>query len=54
MAEGGRMKIPEKMKAAVLMSPNALAVKEVETPKPGPADVLIQVVSCAICGSDVT
>ncbi|HYB19982.1 MAG TPA: alcohol dehydrogenase catalytic domain-containing protein [Thermodesulfobacteriota bacterium] len=47
------MRIPEKMKAAVLLSPNVLAVKEVETPKPGPADVLIQVASCAICSSDV-
>lgn len=48
------MKIPKKMKAAVLLSPNVLAVREVETPKPGPADVLIQVASCAICSSDVS
>ena len=47
------MKIPEKMKAAVLVSPNVLAVREVETPRPGPAEVLIQVACCAVCGSDV-
>lgn len=48
------MEIPEKMKAAVLLSPNVLAVREVETPKPGPADVLLQVACCAICSSDVS
>src|SRR4030067_3009764 len=48
------MKIPEKMKAAVLLSPNVLSVREVETPQPGPADILIQVASCAICSSDVS
>ena len=52
--EGNRMIIPEKMKAAVLVSPNVLAVREVETPKPGPADVLIRVASCAICSSDLS
>jgi L-iditol 2-dehydrogenase len=48
------MIIPGKMKAAVLVSPNVLAVREVETPKPGPADVLIRVASCAICSSDLS
>jgi L-iditol 2-dehydrogenase len=48
------MSIPEKMKAAVLLSPDVLAVREVETPQPGPADVLIRVASCAICSSDVS
>lgn len=48
------MSIPEKMKAAVLLAPNVLTVREVETPKPGPADVLIQVASCAICSSDLS
>jgi len=47
-------KIPEKMEAAVLIAPNILEVQKVNTPKPGPADVLIQVDSCAICGSDVS
>jgi L-iditol 2-dehydrogenase len=48
------LKIPEKMKAAVLMAPNALEVKEVDTPQPGPADVLIRVEACAVCSSDVS
>ena len=48
------MKIPGMMKAAVLVSPEVLEVREVETPKPGPADVLIRVAACAICGSDLS
>jgi threonine dehydrogenase-like Zn-dependent dehydrogenase len=48
------MIIPGKMKAAVLMAPNVLSVREVETPKPGPEDVLIRVASCAICSSDLS
>lgn len=48
------MKVPEKMKAAVLIAPNTLEIQEVNTPKTGPADVLIKVDSCAICGSDVS
>ncbi len=48
------MDIPEKMKAAVLMSPNILRVGEVQTPRLGPVDVLIRVASCAICSSDVS
>lgn len=47
------MGIPETMRAAVLMGPNRLEVKEMPTPKPGPVDVLIQVESCAICSTDV-
>lgn len=46
--------IPEKMLAAVLMAPNQLEIKEVEIPKPGPADVLIKVDSCVLCASDVS
>ncbi|MBM4276390.1 MAG: zinc-binding dehydrogenase [Deltaproteobacteria bacterium] len=42
------------MKAAVLMAPGTLEIKEIITPQPGPADVLIKVNSCAICGSDVS
>jgi 2-desacetyl-2-hydroxyethyl bacteriochlorophyllide A dehydrogenase len=41
------------MKAAVLMGPNRLEVAEVETPRPGPVDVLIRVEACAVCSSDV-
>jgi 2-desacetyl-2-hydroxyethyl bacteriochlorophyllide A dehydrogenase len=48
------MGIPGKMKAAVLASPHVLEIREVETPKPGPAEVLIRVASCAICSSDLS
>jgi L-iditol 2-dehydrogenase len=46
--------IPRKMKAAVLVAPNVLEIKEVDTPQPGPADVLIRVEACAVCSSDVS
>ncbi len=46
--------IPEKMKAAVLCGPDDLQVMEVSVPSPGPFEVLIKVMSCAICGSDPT
>jgi L-iditol 2-dehydrogenase len=48
------MDVPKKMKAAVLMAPDALEIRELPTPQPGPADVLIRVNSCALCGSDVS
>ncbi len=48
------MGIPETMRAAVLTGPGRLEVREVDTPRPGPQDVLIRVDSCALCGSDVS
>lgn len=42
------------MKAAVLMAPDQLEIREVDTPLPGPADVLIRVEACAVCSSDVS
>ena len=48
------MNIPKTMKAAVLMGPNQLQVREIETPTPGPLDVLIKVEATAVCGSDVS
>ena len=48
------MNVPSKMKAVVLMGPNHLEIQEVDTPTPGPQDVLIRVEACAICGSDVS
>lgn len=48
------MIIPDTMLAAVLMDRDTLALKEVETPQPGPADVLIKVEACAVCSSDVS
>lgn len=48
------MEIPAKMKAAVLMARDQLEIKELQTPSPGPQDVLINVKACAICSSDVS
>jgi 2-desacetyl-2-hydroxyethyl bacteriochlorophyllide A dehydrogenase len=48
------VKIPEKMKAAVLVGPDRIELKEVKTPVPGPADVLIRVGACAVCSSDLS
>jgi L-iditol 2-dehydrogenase len=46
------MKIPEKMKAAVLFGPNEMRVVEKKVPKPGWQEVLLKVEACAICGTD--
>jgi L-iditol 2-dehydrogenase len=48
------MAIPDRMKAAVLVGPNELEIREVQTPRPGPQDVLIRVEACAVCGSDLS
>lgn len=48
------MKMSSKMKAAVLMGPNELRVMTVDTPQPGPVDLLIRVEACAVCSSDVS
>ncbi len=41
------------MKATVLASPNNIVYRDVETPRPGPGQVLMQVKAASICGSDV-
>lgn len=41
------------MKALVLTAPNQFAIQDVPTPAPGPDEVLIKVMACGICGSDV-
>lgn len=41
------------MKAAVLNGPLDISVKQVPVPQTGPHDVLIKVVNCGICGSDM-
>jgi L-iditol 2-dehydrogenase len=41
------------MKALVLEAYGSFVFRDVETPSPGPRDVLIKVKACAICGSDV-
>lgn len=48
------MNLPESMSAVILMGPNQLAMKTIPVPRPGPADVLIRVESCAICRSDLS
>lgn len=42
------------MLAAVLTGPDALEVREMPIPVPGPEDVLIKVEACALCGTDVS
>ena len=48
------MSLPEKMTAAVLYGPGDIRVTEVDVPKPGYGEVLIKVMACAICGSDLS
>ncbi|CAF1101907.1 unnamed protein product [Rotaria sordida] len=46
--------VPQTMKAAVLTSfSEPLKIKEVETPKPGPNDVLVKNIACGVCHSDL-
>lgn len=44
--------IPEKMRAIVITGPNEYGLQEVPVPRPGRAEVLVRIKSCAICGSD--
>lgn len=41
------------MKAAVLVGPEKIEVRDVPLPKPGPGMILIRVSACGVCGSDV-
>ena len=41
------------MKAAVCKGKQQLSVEEIPTPEPGPAQVLVKVRFCALCGTDV-
>lgn len=50
----GSISIPKTMKAAVLHGICDLRVQDVPVPEPGPFEVLIKVMACAICGSDPT
>lgn len=43
----------ETMKAAVLVAPHRFEIRDVPLPEPGPADVLVKVVRCGICGTDM-
>jgi len=40
------------MKAAVLVEPRTIQIKDVHVPEPGPGEVLIRVTLAGICGSD--
>jgi len=40
------------MKAVVLSAVNALAIADVEKPKPGTKECLVKVLACGICGTD--
>lgn len=40
------------MKAAVLVSPRKIEVRDLPTPEPGPGEVLVRVAHAAICGTD--
>ena len=45
--------IPERMQALVLTGVDEFSIQEVDTPQPGPAEVLCRVKAVAICGTDV-
>ena len=40
------------MKAAILIAPRKIQIKDVQTPEPGPGEILILVCLAGICGSD--
>ena len=41
------------MKAALLVEPGTLEIREIPDPKPGSRDVVVAVDAVGICGSDV-
>ncbi len=41
------------MKAAILAGKGSVVIKDIPRPKPGKGEVLVKVMVCAICGSDV-
>jgi len=41
------------MKAAILKEAGVISIEEVETPRPGPGEVVVKVSYCGICGSDL-
>ena len=42
-----------KMKVAVWYNNNDIRIEEVPRPTPGPHEILVKVISCGICGSDI-
>ena len=48
------MRLPETMKAMVLHAPGqALLCEDVPVPKPGPCQVLIKIIACGVCRTDL-
>ena len=47
------MPVPAKMKAAVWYNNRDIRIEEAPLRKPGPREMLVKVVSCGICGSDI-
>ncbi|MBW1667437.1 MAG: alcohol dehydrogenase catalytic domain-containing protein [Deltaproteobacteria bacterium] len=47
------MKIPEKMKAAVLYGFNDVRVVERKVPLPGRDEALVKIAACGVCGGDI-
>lgn len=41
------------MKAAVFLGPNRIELRELPVPVPGPGEVLLRVLGCGVCGTDV-
>jgi len=41
------------MKAALIYAPRDIRVEEVDTPRPGPGEIIVRVRACGICGSDL-
>lgn len=41
------------MKAAILKERGVISIEDVETPRPGPGEVVVKVSYCGICGSDL-
>jgi L-iditol 2-dehydrogenase len=41
------------MKVSIWHNNKDIKIKEIPTPKPGPKEMLVQVHSCGICGSDI-
>jgi 2-desacetyl-2-hydroxyethyl bacteriochlorophyllide A dehydrogenase len=48
------MTVPAKMKAAVITKPYEIKIMEVDVPKIGPDDVLVNVKATGICGTDIS
>ena len=44
---------PGSMRAAVYRGPGVVEVVEVDVPRPGPGEVLVEVDACGICGTDL-